>query len=94
MTGAQPLSFRVSGAIVTDCTHFAPEQSLPAAIETLSSQSPSHPVTGSNAVCGVVASVSAHDAAFAVTVAGSSHDPAGASQLHAPHVAGAAIRSA
>jgi hypothetical protein len=95
VTGVQPPSFTVSGAIVTDCTQSTPpSQSLPAGMAPLKSQAPVHPGAGSNDVCGVMASSCAHVAALAVTVAGSSHEPVGGSQLQAPHVAAGAVRSA
>lgn len=93
-TGEQPPSVTVSGAIVTDCTQSTPEQSLPAGMAPLKSQAPSHPAGGSNDVAGVVASTCEQIAACAVSVAGGAHAPVGGSQLHAPHEAAGAVRSA
>jgi len=81
--------------MVTDWTHLAPpEQTRPDWMKALSSQPPVQPAAGSNAVCGVVGPSSAQLAAFAVTVVGSPHEPTGCAQLHAPQLAGPALRSA
>jgi hypothetical protein len=84
-----PLSFIASGPMVSDWTHFTPEQSFPEGIEAFVSHVPSHPPAGSKVVCGVEAPLRAHVAAFAVMVVGSEQEPVGDVQVQVPQLMGA-----
>jgi hypothetical protein len=75
--------------MVSDCTHFTPEQSFPEGMDSLASHIPSQAVVGSNGVCGVDALFNAQVAAFAVIVEGKLHEPVGDVQEHVPQSMGA-----
>src|SRR5262249_37689933 len=91
--GVQAVSLTMSSPIVRDCTQSTPPQSLPEGIDSLASHAPVHPVDGSNGGWGVAPLWSAQVAAFAVSVAGSAHEPVGGVQVHVPQSMGA-LRSA
>jgi hypothetical protein len=84
-TGKHPPGLSVNGALVTDCTQGTPPQSFPAGIAFDAVQVPSQLTGGSKEVCATPEPSPAQLAAAAVSVAGSSHDPLGASHVQAPH---------
>ena len=89
--GVQSLSVSVSGAIESDCVQGTPPQSVPAGMAFACVQAPVQAAGGSNDVHVLPAMLQIAD--DAVSVAGSAHDPAAGSQLHAPHESGGDVRS-
>jgi hypothetical protein len=83
--GKQPPCFSVSGAIVTDCAHGTPPQSLPAGIPSAAVQVPSQLSGGSKDVWATPGPSAAQLAAAAVNVAGNAHSPIGAAHVQASH---------
>jgi hypothetical protein len=79
--GRHPVSFAVTGAMVTDCTQGTPPHSFPRGIAFSPLQRPPQLAGGSDDVCRTSEPSLAQLAAAAVTFAGSTHEP-----LVGPHV--------